>query len=79
VNILVVLGVAAVLGLLRYFRANLLTWAVAWWVGIFVLLRFGFIAPIPSSVMVRIMPEQRSLEKGGPFQGRPSSFAFGPN
>ena len=50
-NILVVLGVAAVFGILRYFRANLLTWAVAWWVGIFVLLRFGFIAPIPSSVI----------------------------
>ena len=26
-------------------------WAVAWWVGIYVLLRFGFTAPIPSSVV----------------------------
>jgi hypothetical protein len=51
VKILVVLGVAAVFGILRYFRANLLTWAATWWVGIFVLLRFGFIAPIPESVV----------------------------
>ena len=50
-NILVVLAVAAVFGLLRFRRANLLMWAVAWWVGIYVLLRFGFTAPIPSSVV----------------------------
>src|SRR5690242_12355507 len=50
-KILVVLAVAAVLALLRFRRAHLLIWAVAWWVGIYVVLRFGFIAPIPSSVV----------------------------
>jgi mono/diheme cytochrome c family protein len=50
-KLLVVLAVAAVFGLLRYRGANLLTWALAWWVGIYVLLRFGFTAPIPSSVV----------------------------
>ena len=50
-NILVVLAVAAVFGLLRFRRANLLLWAGAWWVGIYVLLRFGFTAPIPASVV----------------------------
>jgi cbb3-type cytochrome c oxidase subunit III len=50
-KILVVLVVAAVLGLLRLRRANLLVWAVAWWVGIYIVLRFGFTAPIPSSVV----------------------------
>ena len=50
-KILVVLAVAAVFALLRFRRANLLTWAGAWWVGIYVLLRFGFTAPIPSSVI----------------------------
>ena len=50
-NILVVLAVVAVFGLLRFRRANLLVWAVAWWVGIYVLLRFGFTAPIPASVV----------------------------
>jgi hypothetical protein len=50
-NILVLLAVAAVFGVLRFLRANLLMWAGAWWVGIYVLLRFGFTAPIPSSVV----------------------------
>ena len=50
-KILVVLAVAAAFGLLRFRRANLLMWAGAWWVGIYVLLRFGFTAPIPSSVV----------------------------
>ena len=50
-NILVVLAVLAVFGLLRFRRANLLMWAVAWWAGIYVLLRFGFTAPIPASVV----------------------------
>jgi hypothetical protein len=46
-NILVVLAVAAAFGLLRVRRANLLAWAGAWWVGSYLLLRFGFTAPIP--------------------------------
>ena len=47
----VVLAVLVVFGLLRFRRANLLMWAIAWWAGIYVLLRFGFTAPIPSSVI----------------------------
>src|SRR3982074_2823817 len=54
-NVLVVFAVVAVFGLLRFLRANLLTWAGAWWVGIYVLLRFGFTAPIPSSVVTIYM------------------------
>ena len=50
-NILVVVGVVAAFGLLRLRRANLLVWAAAWWVGIYVLLRFGFRTPIPASVI----------------------------
>ena len=50
-NILVVLAVAAVFGVLRFRRTGLLTWALVWWVGIYVLLRFGFAVPIPSSVI----------------------------
>jgi Cytochrome C oxidase, cbb3-type, subunit III len=55
VKILVVLAVAAVFGALRVLRANLLAWAAAAWIGIYVLLRFGFIAPIPSSVITIYM------------------------
>jgi hypothetical protein len=50
-NIPVVLAVAAVFALLRFRRVGLLVWAVAWWAGIYVLFRFGFAAPIPSSVV----------------------------
>jgi len=51
-KIWVVLAVVAVFALLRFRRANLLTWACTWWIGIQVLLRFGFTAPIPSSVIL---------------------------
>lgn len=50
-NILVVVAVVAVFGLLRLRRANLLLWAAAWWVGTYILLRFGFTTPIPASVI----------------------------
>jgi hypothetical protein len=50
-NFLVLLAVAAVFGVLRFRRTSLLTWGLAWWVGTYVLLRFGFTAPIPSSVI----------------------------
>jgi mono/diheme cytochrome c family protein len=50
-NIPVVLAVAAAFAILRFRRANLLMWAGAWWVGIYLLLRFGFTAPIPASVV----------------------------
>lgn len=54
-NILVVLAVAAMLGVLRLRRTGLLIWAGAWWVAIYVLLRFGFTAPIPESVVTLYM------------------------
>ncbi len=50
-NILVVLAVAVAFALLRFRRASLLLWAGAWWVGIYVVLRFGFTTPIPASVI----------------------------
>ena len=45
------LAVVVFFGLLRFRRVNLLMWALAWWGGIYILLRFGFTAPIPSSVI----------------------------
>jgi hypothetical protein len=54
-NIPVVLAVVAVFGLLRFRRTNLLLWALAWWVGIYVIVRFGFTAPIPASVVAIYM------------------------
>lgn len=54
-NIPVVLAVLVVFGLLLFRRANLLAWALAWWVGCYVLFRFGFAAPIPASVIAIYM------------------------
>ena len=54
-NILVVLALAVVFALLHFRRAGLLLWAVAWWVGSYVLLRFGFTVPIPASVITLYM------------------------
>ena len=54
-NILVLVAVVAVFGLLRFRRVNLLLWAGAWWLGVYVVLRFGFTAPIPSSVVTIYM------------------------
>ena len=51
----ILLAVLAVLGVLRFVRASLLLWAAAWWIGIYVLLRFGFSAPIPASVVTIYM------------------------
>jgi Cytochrome C oxidase, cbb3-type, subunit III len=50
-NIPIVVAVVAAFAVLRLRRANLLLWAGAWWVGIYVLLRFGFTVPIPASVI----------------------------
>jgi hypothetical protein len=55
VKISIVLIVAVAFGLLRYLRVRLLMWAGAWWAGIYILLRFGFTAPIPSSVITIYM------------------------
>lgn len=79
-NIVVVLAAVAVFGLLRLRRAHLLVWAAAWWVGIYLVLRFGFTTPIPASVISIYMgilslamlaylssSEQRRQEVAGPL------------
>jgi mono/diheme cytochrome c family protein len=79
-KVLVVLAVLVVFGALRFLRVRLLMWACAWWVGIYVLLRFGFTAPIPSSVVSLYMgiitiamlayvssSEERRQEVSGPL------------
>jgi mono/diheme cytochrome c family protein len=50
-NIPVVLAILVVFGILGYRKANLFILALAWWVGAYVFFRFGFAAPIPSSVI----------------------------
>jgi mono/diheme cytochrome c family protein len=47
----VVLAVVAAFVVLRLVRARTLAWAGACWLGIYVVLRLGFVTPIPSSVV----------------------------
>jgi mono/diheme cytochrome c family protein len=54
-NLLVVLAVLVVFGFLRFRRVGLLTWALAWWIGLYVLIRYGFSTPIPASVVMMYM------------------------
>jgi cbb3-type cytochrome c oxidase subunit III len=51
----VLLAIVAVFALLRFRKTGLLVWALAWWLGFFVLVRFGFTVPIPSSVVMLYM------------------------
>ncbi len=54
-KILVVLAILAVFGILRFKKAGLLTFALAWWLGFYVAIRFGFTVPIPASVVTMYM------------------------
>ena len=54
-NWLVVLVVVAVLVVLRWLRPGPLGWLAAAWLGIFVVLRWGFAVPIPASVLKLFM------------------------
>lgn len=51
----IVLALLAVLVFLRWRKANLLTWALFWWAGFYTAVRFGFIVPIPASVILLYM------------------------
>ncbi len=54
-NLFVVVPILAVFGYLRFRQAGLLTWALAWWLGFFIAIRFGFSVPIPQSVVMIYM------------------------
>lgn len=47
----IVLGVIVVLLVLRFLRANLLVWMIAWWTGLYVIYQYGFATPIPQSAV----------------------------
>jgi mono/diheme cytochrome c family protein len=50
-NGLLVFGVLAVMVVLRWRKVSKLTWAVAWWLGMFLIIRYGFAVPVPISVV----------------------------
>ncbi len=47
----VVLPILAVMGALCLLRAGVLPWLIAWLVGMYVALRYGFVTPIPDSAL----------------------------
>jgi mono/diheme cytochrome c family protein len=54
-KIWIVVLILAVFALLRGRKAGTLAWALAWWICFFVALRWGFITPIPASVITLYM------------------------
>ena len=47
----VLLAFVAVMLALRWRRVRMLTWAAAWWLGMLLVLRYGFTVPVPASVI----------------------------
>lgn len=50
-NVLVLLAIIAGLIVLRFLKPNILGWLAAWWVAIYLALRFGIDPPLPSSIV----------------------------
>jgi len=54
-NLLVILGCILLLALVRLRNPGTLGWAFAWWIALWVFVRYGFDVPMPSSVAVIYM------------------------
>ena len=54
-NLLLLFAIAVFMALLAWRKVSILIWIAAWWLAIFSMLRFGFVAPIPSSVLIVYM------------------------
>jgi mono/diheme cytochrome c family protein len=48
---LVLLAIAALLLILRWRKVNMLTWAIAWFLAMWVGIKWGFVTPVPGSVV----------------------------
>ena len=49
-NLLVILGCAAILILVRLRNPGTLGWAFAWWITLYIFVQYGFAVPVPGSV-----------------------------
>ena len=47
----IVLPIIALMVLLRLMRVGVLVWVTVWWIGMWVVLRYGFTTPIPDSAL----------------------------
>lgn len=50
-NLLVIVPLVAIMAILQWRKVGMLTWLIAWWLGIFCFFSFGFTVPIPQSVI----------------------------
>ncbi len=54
-NLYVVLPILAALILCRVVKAGMFVWVVAWVLAIYLTLRYGFVIPVPASVLFLYM------------------------
>ncbi len=54
-NFIVLAAIVAVMLVLRWRKVGLFTWALSWWVAVFVSLKLAFVVPVPSSVRMLYM------------------------
>ncbi len=54
-NVLVLVGVVVAMVTLRFLKPNMLGWLAAWWVAVYITVRFGIAPPLPSSIVGMFM------------------------
>ncbi len=54
-NVIVILGVIALLVALNFIRTNILGWLAAWWIALYVGFRYGITPPLPASIINMFM------------------------
>lgn len=54
-NLLVVISAIVVLFALRFTKLNILGWVIAWWLGLWVILKYGIDPPLPASIIGMFM------------------------
>ena len=50
-KLLVLLAIVAVMLVLRWRKVGMLTWSLAWWLALWVGIKWGFVTPVPGSVL----------------------------
>ena len=54
-NLIVLAAIIVAMVALRFLKPNALIWLIAWWIAIYVVFRYSFEPPLPSSIVVMFM------------------------
>jgi len=54
-NLLVLFAVVAALVVLRFLKANSLAWMAGWWIGLYIVFKYGVDPPLPASIVGMFM------------------------